>query len=348
MKKLIYLLLLLPLLHCNKTDDSPGGGDCEVLNVLPDIPGWSVDVIDCLYTFGYNVDYFYFFDKNNGYARGSTLVHSTNGGNSWPVVPNFPNQFLSNSRLISGAFDGSLKVLYDSIESSLTYQVLVSTPDMGQTFTKKVYDGQWPLTRLAFIDESKGFALGFGQDKFALLETNDGGENWDEIQGTDFPVVNSVNELVFKTPDFGYVFMGQTKYAYVTTDGGANWKTVSADIANNDVIFYFDTPGRYFATSSQETVRSTDGGATWQKIADYSIYILTMKGDDGVAIARDPDCPNLGIAYAFLTTTDGGLTWTWTKHTDAAISFVAQELEPGTYVIHNSVGANQFIWITKD
>jgi photosystem II stability/assembly factor-like uncharacterized protein len=338
MKKTLGLLLfVLFIISGCKKDKTSDNNPCELLNVPPEVNGWTVEQKNSATTFSLPEHFFHAVDASDVYGiQMDRMVHSTDGGQQWQDVPGYPWPLQGTGLTFNMAPDNTFFVLYDSASATSTHQFLVVGPNLGQTFAKRPVTHDGILVKLEFLDNMNGFAIEYRPGGFGIVRTADGGLTWSKVQGADFTEANSFYRLEFKTPMFGYAFLGQSNYAYVTNDGGLNWQKVTAGLLDAHTTFYFRDKDLVFAFDVNKTVRSADGGVSWQTIAEYPINVLTMKGDRGIATLRDPDCPNIGAAQAFATTEDGGLTWTRTQHSTVIQVNSGQEIAPGQFKYYNT------------
>jgi len=129
---------------------------------------------------------------------------------------------------------------------------------------------------LEFIDNTNGWAIGqIGYSSYDLLNTTDGGANWNVIN-TDFQM-DFDNGLQFVTPTNGikrteYISSDKLKIQY-TTDKGATWHDYNntwVDINGNPDQEY-QIPG-FFASNGTETILLS-GGTTYASGWTYKTMI---------------------------------------------------------------------------
>ena len=170
-----------------------------------------------------------------------------------------------------------------------------------------------------------------------IYKTTDGGINWTQQLSTGFQTTGDsfVNSVYFWNANEGIAYGDPTgsganrKFEiYRTTNGGANWSTVTGlnlPVAlageygyNNSPIVAGNTI--WMTTSKGRLFRSSDKGATWvaftsnQPIADYGGY--STPGTSGTLDFSDENngclLKTVGTTnpvYTFYTTTNGGQTW---------------------------------------
>ena len=128
-----------------------------------------------------------------------------------------------------------------------------------------------------FFDESHGFLIGgTTRDKkncrSMVLETLDGGENWDTVylseQIGEYPW-----KFAFPTKEKGFISIQRNVrngsfYHLQTTDGGKNWKEVehSPNYYYVQGIGFINEKIGWMGGSNTWTYETRDGGESWQKL----------------------------------------------------------------------------------
>ncbi len=139
------------------------------------------------------------------------------------------------------------------------------------------------LLDIAFTDPdpSHGWLVG---DKATLLETFDGGINWQlrQIQGSNPSYY--LNSVSF-SGDEGWV-IGEPKVMLHTQDGGENWSQIvlSSQLPGEPMkITALGPQTAEMVTRLGAIYRTTDGGANWQAQVDGAIGVLknVSRRDDG-------------------------------------------------------------------
>ena len=116
-------------------------------------------------------------------------------------------------------------------------------------------------------------------------------------------------------PDgFGYL-SGDSSQVYLTNDHGQTWTVIQTGL-ERVIHCQFINVDIGFASDLDKLVKTMDGGKTWTMISDHpAIMIYFFNELEGVTLQTvssdfhysyegyEEDC------NAFLTTTDGGLTW---------------------------------------
>lgn len=150
-------------------------------------------------------------------------------------------------------------------------------------------------------------------------------------------------------------FDGQeyTNSAYVTFDGGASWKTVTAlDNASEGAGIAFDDSGNCYYVSMQGgfnpvCVVSRDGGLTWGQPAGFGYGDKTAVAARGQIALCGFDRINTE-ACAF--TLDGGLTWTVHDFTDSGLGTAPLVSHDGQsfYIIYAAMDGNIKLYASAD
>jgi photosystem II stability/assembly factor-like uncharacterized protein len=282
MKKLLLILsipFLLLLASCNKDKNqsplSPPASD--TLSA-----GWKkIQVND---SSGF-LDIF--FINNTGFAVGSNIYKSSDGGESWTQImaPLGPN---SGNILNIGM--GNEK---NAIFVTHLGQVL-ATHNSGASFTTRVVAD--PFSDVFFIDSSIAYAV-----NNSVWKTIDAGDNWVKLY--DFAPSNGWNSLFFINDQTGWI--SKETGVYKTINGGTDWQRVNTDTINLELggaIFFLNSDTGYISnTTSIE--RTLDGGASWNKVFACS-----------TSLYHDIHFVSTNVGYItdgtrIFKTSDGGNTW---------------------------------------
>ncbi len=110
---------------------------------------------------------------------------------------------------------------------------------------------------------------------------------------------------------FGYI-PGQHGDAYITKDFGESWKTLNPGIDDLYSNLFLDVDTG-FVSSLNHFYKTVNGGQSWTKISEKRAEMIQFSSSqDGIAlinIASDFDSKVFINCYAFLTTSDGGISW---------------------------------------
>ncbi|MFN3445101.1 MAG: WD40/YVTN/BNR-like repeat-containing protein, partial [Bacteroidia bacterium] len=169
-------------------------------------------------------------DDNTIWISGSrgTFARSTNGGKTFTYTQ-LKGYEKSDFRDIE-AFDDQRAVMM----SSGTPAYILKTTDGGLTW-KEVYkntDSAYFLDAMDFWDEQRGIMVGDPiNGHFVLLETNNGGETWQELDTTKTPHAME-GEAVFAASGTSLRCWGKNEFGFVT--GGKASRLINK--RNNNII----------------------------------------------------------------------------------------------------------------
>ncbi len=190
--------------------------------------------------------------------------------------------------------------------------ILVSD-DQGDSWKQIVVPTNALLTRLVFIDETTGWAVGHQQ---VILKTEDAGDTWQlqyQNENLDQP---ALFDVWFKNRLDG-IAIGAYGLFLKTSDGGKNWEEVYQESLEDYEIgfphFYslsFDQNNGllYLAGELGLLAQSSDYGETWTKLeSPYQGSFFNIKVlPNGYALVA-------GLRGHLFRTTDNGNSWTQIK-----------------------------------
>jgi photosystem II stability/assembly factor-like uncharacterized protein len=229
-----------------------------------------------------------FVDAHRGWVVGDrgTILHTTNGGQSWLTQTNFLISLTSitfgdsEHGWLGGGFGSTMRTL-----------------DGGRLWlvqTNSYTDG---FGSMAFVDAQYGWALNGYR---TILHTSDGAQSW--VTQTNLPT-GFLNSLTFINRQCGWAAGSQGIMS--TTDGGKSWL---AQTNPTSAVFYslaFVDLQRGWAVGDEGIIlRTIDGGRSWQAQTNLgpmdlsSLFIVDPQ--DGWAIGREG---------TILRTADGGQSW---------------------------------------
>lgn len=220
------------------------------------------------------------------------LQYTTNNGTSWIDIATVPASKVQKVRLDgyspkdpNGVLKGELGIYAWTIPNTPSTQCKVRVSD---------------ATNPALYDESDGtFTISEGVI----------GENWTVQNSGTTATLYSVS-----TVDANVAWAaGTTGTVIKTTNGGANWTTVTSPRAvDAHVICGVSATKALVATNGTSDAKihlTTDGGLTWTDVftqAGGFINVIIMFDDMNGLAEGDP----VGGNWTLLKTTDGGFTWT--------------------------------------
>ena len=236
-----------------------------------------------------------FTDINNGTAVGlvGTILHTTDGGNSWTIQPTGLTTALldvcfvdANTGTVVG---GAGKILH--------------TTDGGQTWVTQTSGITTALRGVSFTDVNNGTAVGAGGK---ILRTTDGGNTWViQTSGT-----TSFLYSVSFTDSANGTAVGALGTIRRTTDAGTTW-TAQTSIVTGILwsVYFADTDHGTAVGDDQKIIHTTDGGATWTPQVSQGGGLGALYGVSFVDVNNGW---NVGsqLGETIQHTTDGGNTWT--------------------------------------
>ncbi len=254
---------------------------------------------------GYNSLKVFFKNPLEGYAYGSELLKTADGGISWNRV----SQSIKD-QIIKIDFVNTLRGW------ALSYDKLYVTTDGGFNWQHQfsynggIYD-EWGLE---FVDSLKGYIIGSEQ----AYATIDGGITWDSIAiaidekffGGDVDYYNS--QLGVLCNIYKESVPGSNVYdipvVLLTTDGGSNWikriYTINAEYGGFKKIKFVD-PEHIYGINFRGLWLSIDTAKTWQKISDENYFL----GSSSFDFINGNDGCYSDVGYNLNFTTNAGVSW---------------------------------------
>ena len=266
--------------------------------------------------------YLAFVDSLTGWAAGEagTIIHTTDGGNSWDVQNSTVQTFIMDVFFVDKNIGWAL-TLKDEFPFN---SVILKTTNGGNDWSAENFpDSSKYIRTIFFFDSLNGFVggsyIGF---------TSDGGNSWtsaeiDSNMVSGFPVYN----FSFFNRQFGYAVGGRVDIAGViwrTTNSGLNWSAQGVGVDEVFDIFIFDSlyaitlsgdPEGFYPTAE---IKTTNAGLTWSN--DTLSFF-------GLSFAIDFRTYNEGWSasgYKFLLTTNRGETWVEFETPDSAVVYDLQ------------------------
>ena len=263
-----------------------------------------------------------FGDAGHGWAvrRGvgspvATILATSDAGKTWHW--RYPGP--TRGRLLSVAATDARHAWaagYQSVYGSGYFQgkgLMLATTDGGKTWQRQRLPAGLVLSRVAFADAHRGWAVGEGDVsgpvalQYSVLSTSDGGAHW-RICYTAASGA-SLYGLAAVGPDrcyvVGYAEQQHAGLVLRTTDAGLHWSAEYPIPHQNLRAVSFPDAGNGWAVGSGGTVLVTnDGGADWSP--QHSGVHLDLTG---VSFSDSLHGWALISARGLLTTGDGGKSW---------------------------------------
>lgn len=227
-----------------------------------------------------------FLDNLFGYiaAWGGQILRTTDGGLNWILRQAGDPYTLTTIKAVTRQKAVALGFAGKHVYSS----------DGGESWQFRGYLGV-TFRKIAFIDTSKGFAVG----DIGSFESSDGGFTWDLRLD-----IKSARYINFPTAQVGYL-CGDGLILEKTTNAGQNWFRTMINDDFSDVFFTNEQNGWFigYAWYKNSLYQTTDGGVTLIQRTDFpgdrpsSVYFLdSLNGF-------------IGVNNKIFKTYDAGITW---------------------------------------
>ncbi len=203
----------------------------------------------------------YFTNETTGYIIGRRVYKTSDSGESWYALNNFPYNLtghggysLSFTDLLTGFVGASWCWIFKTTNAG---------NDWYQVETTGLTDTTGEISKIYFINENVGWAV---STSGGIIKTIDGGDNW--FAQLNLPA-DSFKDIFFIDTLNGWA---TSRYVWQTTDGGANW-IERADIPaffSNGVYFPNIDTGWVAAYSiiNPSLYKTTNGGIDWVPIPE--------------------------------------------------------------------------------
>ncbi len=295
-------------------------------------------------------------------GRISTILHTTDFGNSWLPAERYGNLNGLHSIDMQGATGfavGDLGGIFKTVDSGRSWHQQSSGTDVS------FYD-VW------MIDSMRAFAVG---DDGNIVKTTNGGSDW-QLSSTGLGLLRSVS---FSDHLNGVISSYDGRFL-TTTDGGEQWTPMNpwsfhvreiCAVSSSDLLLLewsgrmfqstnsggdwseivFDWAGQYHAVvtidgdraiaggENGRIVRTTDGGETWHVLPSG-----TVKTIRGIAFSGPATGLAVGDSGLLLRTSDGGDSWA-VQSTGTILTLFGVSLESATGI---AVGDSNTILTTLD
>ena len=261
----------------------------------------------------------YFIDTQTGWAagEGGTIIHTSDGGDSWIAQNSTVQTFIVDIFFIN-----------ENLGWALTFRdtfpfgtIVLNTSNGGDTWITENYpDENAIMNTVFFFDSLNGWIGGT-----YIAGTTNGGVTWveadvDSSMISGLPVFN----FNFYSRQFGYACGGYLDLAGViwrTTNYGESWSAtgVSPDqvfdlyiIDSLNAIALSGDPEGFFGTGN---IYTTDAGTSW------TYDEMSLSGLSFTIDFRTESEAWSASGYKFLITSDSGVTWENKETPDSAVIF---------------------------
>jgi ELWxxDGT repeat protein len=249
----------------------------------------------------------WFTDANTGFICGSsgTLVHTTDGGNTWQTIT-------ISAVGASTAFNNITFVNAAVGYLTSTAGDILQTTDGGNTWARiSTIQTDGGIDRIYFRDANNGYALA-GFNSANLYITTDGGHSWNlqtvgsagvftalayNKAASNFCLVGHAGGLGVTAQQGSVIYTGNGTGAWIQQSYFSSDNYVAGNLFANGTGYVFGTAN----------LKTKDGGITWKPLATISIpytdYLRTgtfLNADTGF----------YADVYNLYKSTDSGNTWT--------------------------------------
>ena len=246
-----------------------------------------------------NIRSFFFQNNKVGWLIGDIgyVLNTIDGGETWTEKKGI--DFSKSSFLREILFtDAKIGFLFD--EKGGYHKTI----DGGNTWIKQTIGRRISLRSVTFTDSNNGWVGGY---KGTMVKTTDGGITWKTL-------INGNTEM-YKSNHFvdnltGYA-VGDEGYIGKTVNGGITWDNQNSNEINtiSKVQFFDQNIGWALIPNSSVILRTIDGGNNWTKKQ------LALKSPQSMYFTNAKNGFVVGAKNIIYQTTDGGSTWSLTKHT---------------------------------
>ncbi|MCU0407041.1 MAG: YCF48-related protein [Ignavibacteriaceae bacterium] len=246
----------------------------------------------------------FFINSQKGFAYGSDLLITTDGGYNWERVSKSIKDDIAKVDFVS-----------PSTGWALSYYSLYKTSDGGYNWFNQLdfYGGYNSVMGIEMLDSLKGFIL----TPDNIYATNNGGIDWDSIYFGDRIIF--YGGVTFLNEYLGIIFGGAEEEIpgsnnyniqsnFITTNGGITWQKITYPIGSQyaqSQKMKFTDPDHLWSINQKGIWLSKDTAKTWQSVwsTDYFVGGYSFDFIDSL---------NGILSYSYggiPITTDGGENW---------------------------------------
>jgi photosystem II stability/assembly factor-like uncharacterized protein len=264
----------------------------------------------------------YVFNDDTAIAVGdlSTIIKTTDGGNTWVVQGNVsPSQILFSVQFIDANNGWAAGGNY-----------LLKTNDGGKSWVQVNRDTAYGIFATYFVDSDTGFV--FGANGY-ISRTTDGGNSWRTLIMDDYIGgyldIFQFNAVTFTDKNTGWLVGAgyDGNEIYKTTDCGRTWTwngqtiTPVASESLND-IYFVDKNHGFAAGQDGVCLKTTDGGNTWQyknpNTEGWTFHSVVFTDSLTGWLTASGGINQYYYSNIILKTTNGGDTWGYTADPNMA------------------------------
>ena len=199
-------------------------------------------------------------------------------------------------------------------------------PNFGEYFLLRSADGgtnwdsvalntgadDYEVYELFFADVNNGFIGGRKNNAVQNMQkTTDNGTTWTDIT-PDPNAIETISGIYFLDANQGWATSAQN--LYITTNGGANWNTITLSFTPEDIYFMdplvgYASGGSTFSTPAV-MMKTTDGGQTWNQVlfaTDANLFVNRFNFVN--VVDQNTLFTAMEWTNKLYRTMDGGATW---------------------------------------
>jgi photosystem II stability/assembly factor-like uncharacterized protein len=219
-------------------------------------------------TGGYTIQNLEFLNSKTGWASGTCLISTHDGGLTWANIKlpewmdNIKVKFLNED---VGYVAGRAGFCDRDRDRCNTRMSVYKTTDGGKSWRKSYSDRKYSVPwDIKILDESVALIQANGND---VLRTDDGGQSWTKVYGREYGGAKSIGSA----PD-GRLWIFGNKSIFISDDLGRTWlpaDNVDETVVNHDWSSVdFTKEGLGVAVSEDAAIAVTrDGGQSWRQVA---------------------------------------------------------------------------------
>ncbi len=250
----------------------------------------------------YRIQKLYFLDEKNGWCISNTkLMKTTDGGDTWIVTRQFPDNYYYFTSLffvdkdkgfISNQMFGRESEKYSSLALSIT-------TDAGDTWKDTPYGNIMTLNSVQVVNKNIIWACGEGG---AIIKSTDFGSSFIRQKSGMQENLNSF----FATDSLNSYAVGNKGVILKTSDGGESWMTQTSNTSYSLYSVSFANSNYGWAVGNGGTILKTSNrGNNW--IVQNSSYRNTLRSVFFTDSLHGYACGEGGL---LISTSDGGTVWT--------------------------------------
>ena len=281
--KRFFLFALTAMIYVSCTKSDSGPSTVPPTSEVDTLNGWIKSI-----KIASELEDVWFTDNKNGIlSSSSSLMISSDSGNTWTAIPG-----TSNYQMINIQFLDSLRGFCQSVSQ------LGRTYDGGKSWTLKPLASNYGFT-FQFLTPAVGFYNDYSK---GIYKTVDSGNTWKLVLDGTGTGPNFIFDFLDTLTGYTMVNANCSK----TIDGAQTFQPLATNITGSAFINYYrmdftDTLTGYCGTPAG-LFKTTDGGKTWvNKLARETTFMVPsfLDATHGYVIA----------ANTLYVTTDGGNSW---------------------------------------